>query len=251
MNKPTNKISTAFAMFKTTLFFAIPLFMFFGLSIPQATNAQSSKDKGWVWLFNGTNTDQWRSPKSEEFPAHGWTIENKTLIVNKNGDKADRGGDIITRKKYSSFDLRFEFKLAKGANSGLKYFVKIYPENGSALGCEYQLIDDLNNKDIANDVDAKRKTASLYELFEPSTEALKPAREWNKGRILVDGKHVEHWLNGKKVVEYERGSQRFLDARAKSKFKDVEDFGLIREGYILLQDHGDQAAFRNIKIKEL
>ena len=210
------------------------LLLVVGFSCPNPAFSQQAKDHGWVWLFHGNNTDHWRSTKSEEFPSKGWKIEGKTLVVNPGGDRANRGGDIITRKKYGNFDLQFEFKLTPGANTGLKYFVKIYPETGSALGCEYQMIDDYRNKDIAKDVDNKRKTASLYELFAPSSEELKPAGQWNKGRILVNGKHVEHWLNGKKVVEYERGSQRFLDARAKSKFKDLADFGLIPEGYIML-----------------
>jgi len=208
------------------------------------------KKNGWIWLFDGSNTDHWRLPGSNEFPQKGWTVEGDLLITNKGGDKSQSGGSIITREKYGNFDLRFEFNMTPGVNSGLKYFVKIYP-GGSVLGCEYQIIDDHGNKDIAEDVDGKRLTAGLYELFEAKGKKLHPPGQWNSGRIVVKGDQVEHWLNGKKVLQYERGSQAFLAARAGSKFSDVPDFGLIEEGHILLQDHGDEVAFRNIKIKVL
>ncbi|RAJ99742.1 uncharacterized protein DUF1080 [Larkinella arboricola] len=201
----------------------------------------------WIWLFNGTTTDQWVSAKSDQFPKEGWAVENKVLITNKGGK---RGGDLLSRRKFANFDLRFEFKLTPGANTGLKYFVKKYPD-GALLGCEYQLIDDMGNKDIAADKDDKRRTAGLYELFAPSQRKLKPIGQWNEGRIVVNGTHVEHWLNGTKVLEYERGDARFMAAKAQSKFKAVDDFGTIKEGHLLLQDHGDEAAFRNIRIRAL
>jgi len=206
----------------------------------------------WTMLFDGSSTNQWVSTKSNHFPTEGWAIEDKMLVVNKGKGKSKavvRGGDIISKKTYAQFDLEFEFRLAAEANTGLKYFVKKYPD-GSILGCEYQLIDDTGNKDIANDTDDKRRTAGLYELFAPSSRQLKPIGEWNKGRIKVEGKQVTHWLNGIKVVEYTIGSPEFMKAKANSKFKDVEGFGM-DSGYILLQDHGDKATFRNIRIREL
>ena len=234
----------------TTFFLLIALtFQLSTFDGSSAIKTDPSQDN-WIWLFNGSNTDHWRMAHKDEFPKRGWSIEGNMLVVNKGGDKKNRGGSIITREKYGSFDLRFEFKLTEGANSGLKYFVKVYPD-GAVLGCEYQIIDDFKNKDIANDVDGTRLTAGLYELYEAKGKKLKPAGKWNTAGIVVKGKHVEHWLNGIKVLEYERGSKEFLDARAKSKFKDVSDFGLIEEGHILLQDHGDETTFRNIKIKKL
>jgi hypothetical protein len=208
-----------------------------------------SQEKKKEVLFNGNATSAWVGVKSDKFPEKGWKIQGDALVVNSDKE-AGRGGDIITKSKYSSFDLSFEFKLTRGANTGLKYFVKIYPD-GSVLGCEYQLIDDFENKDIKNDTDGKRLTAGLYELFSPEKAMLKPSGQWNVGRIIVIGNHVEHWLNGTIVLEYERGSQAFLKAKAQSKFKDVEDFGTMESGHILLQDHGDQASFRNITIIEL
>lgn len=206
----------------------------------------------WIPLFNGTSTEQWVSAKSDQFPKAGWAIDNKILVVNQGKGESKavvRGGDIITKKMFAQFDLEFEFKLAPGANTGLKYFVKKYPD-GSILGCEYQLIDDAGNKDIANDTNDKRRTAGLYELFAPVSRQLKPIGEWNKGRVRVEGTRVMHWLNGVKVVEYTISSPEFMRAKAESKFKDVKDFGTA-PGHILLQDHGDEAAFRNIRIREL
>jgi len=215
--------------------------------------SQKELQEGWRLLFDGETTRGWRGANMDHFPEYGWTIENGCLIVNKGGRKAGkRGGDIVTLKKYANFDLRFEFKLTPNANSGIKYFVVEYPNNGegTAIGCEYQIIDD-NHPAIKNDPDKKRYLASLYALFEPHNRPLRPIGEWNEGRIVVKGKHVEHWLNGVKVLEYERGSKEFEEARLKSKFKKYPDFGIVKEGYILIQDHGDEVHFRNIKIKEL
>jgi hypothetical protein len=221
------------------------LLLFYG---PSAANLPAGQS-GWTWLFNGSSTSHWTSTSTEQFPERGWEVVGTTLTVNRGPDKSQRGGDIITRQTYRDFELEFEFKLAPGANTGLKYAVRKYPE-GAWLGPEYQLIDDEGNKDIASDTNGKRRTASLYELIEPSVRKLRPAGQWNSGRIRVKGTRVEHWLNGTKVVAYERGSAQYLAAKAESKFKTVEDFGM-GEGHILLQDHGDEAAFRNIRIREL
>ncbi|MCK5367670.1 MAG: DUF1080 domain-containing protein [Cyclobacteriaceae bacterium] len=236
----------------TSIFFTRAILLSFAVFQPDINkddHQNHQKDAEWEWLFDGKNTDAWKSVRSDKFPEKGWKIVGNELVVN--GDEnSGRGGDIITLNSYSSFDLQFDFKLSKGANGGLKYFVRIYP-SGSVLGCEYQLIDDENNKDIKKDEDGKRLTAGLYELFEAKNKKMNPYGQWNTVRILVDGKHVEHWLNGIKVLEYERGSEAFMKAKAKSKFKDVEDFGTMESGHILLQDHGDRLAYRNIKIKEL
>ncbi len=212
----------------------------------QTAFAQHQED--WIPLFDGGNTEHWRSTDGDYFPMQGWSIEDSILFVNK--DNSGHGGSIITRDQYSNFQIEFEFRLAHGANSGIKYLLKQY-HDGSWLGCEYQLIDDYGNRDIAGDKDGKRHSASLYELFPPSQSVLKPAGEWNSGKIRVYGKHVEHWLNDVMVVEYTRGDLSFLKAKSRSKFRDVADFGEIGRGHIMLQDHGDEAAFRNIRIRHL
>lgn len=232
----------------TSMYTIILLILVFA-PFQEKEHAILSQNDGWIWLFNGSGTAHWKGVRSADFPEKGWEIIGNELVENR--DKAaGRGGDIITKEEYSSFDLQFEFKFTQGANGGIKYFVEFYP-SGSVLGCEYQIIDDQYNKDIQNDLDGKRLTASLYELFESENKKLNPAGHWNSGRILVEGTHVEHWLNGAKVLEYERGSKVFMEAKAKSKFKDVEDFGTMDSGYIMLTDHGDQLAYRNIKIRKL
>jgi hypothetical protein len=213
----------------------------------RAEDASAGGD--WIDLFGPNGTSLWRSPDSESFPSNTWEVNGDVVTVHRD-EHGKRGGSIITRKKYSDFDLRFEFRLSEGGNSGVKYLVKIYPD-GSVLGPEYQIIDDAGNKDIKNDKDGKRKTAALYALFEAHDKKLLPPGEWNTGRIVVKGNHVEHWLNGVKVLEYTRGDEAFEKAKAESKFKDVPDFGIVKEGHILLQEHGDSISFRNVQIKVL
>jgi hypothetical protein len=200
--------------------------------------------QGWKLLFNGKNLDGWRSFKKKEAPRQGWVVEDG-LLTHK--AKAG-GGDIITEATFNDFDLTWEWKLAPGANSGLKYFIT--EERTSAIGHEYQLIDDAGHKDALL-AEGKRVTASFYDVFPPKGAKPQKAGEWNASRVLVQGNHVTHWLNGTKVLEYELGSPAVLEAVTHSKFKPVKDFGTKIKGHILLQDHGDEITFRNLKIREL
>ncbi|MDB5261298.1 MAG: hypothetical protein JWQ14_579 [Adhaeribacter sp.] len=212
-----------------------------------APNATAAK---WEWLFDGKNTDQWISVKSGKFPATGWVIEKGTLVMAGKG-----GGDIITREKYSNFELEFEFNLTPKANSGLKYFVgnvQSKQTGKTALnGPEYQIIDDYNHPEIKENRNGAGSTAALYLIYEPQNKKLLPAGQWNQARIIAKGKHVEHWLNGVKVVSYEKGTPDFRKRVATTKFKDYDNYGEAESGKILLTDHGDKVYFRNIKIMRL
>ena len=213
------------------------------------TLTKEEESEGWEMLFDGKNLEKWKSVRADTFPSHAWVIEDGSLVLN------DRGGDIITKEKYGDFELTWEFNLTDEANSGIKYFVDtlINEATGdiSFNGPEYQVIDDFNHEAIKDDPDGLSSTASLYLLYEPVNKTLHPAGEWNEARIVAKGNHVEHWLNGTRVVSYERGSEDYKERMAATKFKDYPDYGQVREGHILLTDHQDRVFFRNIRIKRL
>lgn len=216
---------------------------------------------GWRLLWDGQTTDGWRGAKLDHFPTRGWRMEDGILIVEEaDGAESGNGGDIVTVDTYSDFELELDFKITEGANSGIKYFVQadLNQGRGSAIGLEYQVLDDRNHPDAGNGVGGNRTVASLYDLI-PAENLSVPSRgkpfngvgDWNKARIVVRGNHVEHWLNNMKVVEYERGSQLYRALVQKSKYADWENFGEWERGRILLQDHGNEVHFRSIKIREL
>lgn len=216
----------------------------------------AEKTSGFSLLFDGNKADQWRSVRGNSFPEKGWRVgKGEMTVLKSDGGESTNGGDIITRDQYSVFDLSFEFKLSAGANSGVKYFVTLKEKTqGSAIGLEYQILDDKLHPDAKMGRDGNRTLASLYDLITSNKDsrARRPIGEWNRGRIVVSADNtVTHYLNGIKVVQYKRGSQDFRDLVAKSKYKDWERFGEAVEGHILLQDHGDHVSFRNIKIKKL
>lgn len=228
----------------------------------QAQNTLTGKEKkeGWKLLFDGKTTNGWRGAYKDKFPEGGWKVEDGTLTIEKSDGRESRNaGDIVTTDEFADFELTFEFRLTEGANSGLKYFVPEYspkPE-GSAYGLEFQVLDDAKHPDAKMGRDGNRTIGSLYDLI-PATKdkVVKPIGEWNQGRVVSKGTHVEHWLNGKKTLEYERGSEEFRKLVAMSKYKAPSynangRFGEASKGHILLQDHGDRVSFRNIKIRTL
>jgi hypothetical protein len=214
------------------------------------------KANGWKLLFDGQTSYGWVGAYKDAFPSQGWHIKDGILMVEaSDGSESMSFGDIVTVDKYSAFDLAFDFNISEGANSGVKYFVTLKEGNtGSAIGLEYQILDDDNHPDAKNGRDGNRTLASLYDLKTANKQAryVRKPGEWNQGRIIVhpDNK-VEHFINGVKVLEYIRGSEDFRQLVSESKYKVWENFGEAREGHILLQDHGDEVKFKNIKIKEL
>jgi hypothetical protein len=219
---------------------------------------------GWRLLWDGKSSDGWRSAKGESFPAHGWVMQDGVLSVRSNsGEESTGGGDIITRKRYADFELVADFKITPGANSGIKIFVQpnLSPIDkntgakiavGSAIGCEFQILDDVRHPDAKLGRDGNRTIGSLYDLIPAAADKkVAPVGEWNQALILSRGKHVEFWLNGQKTLAFERGSETFRQFVAASKFKNIPDFGEWADGHILLQDHGDAVSYRNLKIREL
>ena len=219
------------------------------------TLTPGEKAAGWVLLFDGQTTAGWRGAYRQSFPPSGWVVEDGALKkVAATGKESQAGGDIVTVKEYSNFELQLEWRLTPGGNSGIKYFVveNLPRPQGSAIGLEMQILDDDRHPDARMGRDGNRTAGALYDLIPPAKDkVLRPIGEWNHVRILVQGRHVEHWLNGVKVVEYERGSPEFRALVAQSKFKNIPGFGEAPKGHILLQDHGDEVWFRNIKIREL
>ena len=221
------------------------------------TLTEEEKADGWKLLFDGKTSQGWQSARRlGSFPQRGWTIEDGILSVNKgDGGESTNGGDIITDRQYRNFILKVDFKLTPGANSGIKYFVDPFMNQGagSSIGCEFQVLDDNLHPDAKLGVNGNRTMGSLYDLIPaPKGEwETYTIDGWQRAMIIVQGKHVEHWLNGHKLLEYERNNQMWDALVDYSKYKDWPNFGNAEEGYILLQDHGDHVSYRNIKIKEL
>lgn len=213
--------------------------------------SETEKAQGFELLFDGKTAGKFKSAKTGSFPEKGWQVKEGILSVLSRTQSPERGGDIITTKEFGPFELKFDFNLSEGANSGIKYGIG---NNGPGLGLEYQVLDDDKHPDAKQGVVGNRTLGSLYDLIPAEKEGRfvnKPGT-WNQGRIVVfPDNTVQHWLNGRKVVEYKRGDAIYRALVARSKYAEYEKFGLAPKGPILLQDHGDYVQYRSFKIREL
>lgn len=210
--------------------------------------------EGWALLWDGKTTNGWRGAKISNFPEIGWVIDNGILKVLKSGGgESTNGGDIVTTRKYKNFILSVDFKITEGANSGVKYFVNpdLNKGEGSAIGCEFQILDDDKHPDAKLGVRGNRKLGSLYDLIPAPENKPFNKKDFNTAVVVVKDNKVEHWLNGVKILEYERNNDMWKALVNYSKYRDWPNFGNAAEGNILLQDHGDEVWFKNVKIKEL
>lgn len=225
------------------------------------TLTKEEKAAGWQLLWDGKSNKGWRSAKADSFPSKGWEIKDGVLtVLSSGGAESAAGGDIVTKNRYSQFELELAFKITEGANSGIKYFCQpnldpitgsgAKTTTGSAIGLEFQILDDDRHPDAKLGRDGNRTIGSLYDLMPAvKTKRTLSIGEWNIARVVVNGTHVEHWLNGQRVLEYERGSAAFRELVAQSKYKSIPGFGEWKDGHILLQDHGNQVSYKNIKIR--
>jgi hypothetical protein len=224
------------------------------VSAPQNTLSAEESAAGWKLLWDGKTSEGWRSAKGPDFPKGGWKITNGELVINETGGAESKAaGDIITKEKFSDFELSVDFKITPGANSGIKIFVdpSINKGEGSAIGPEFQVLDDDRHPDAKLGRDGNRTIGSLYDMMTaPANKRVYPPGCWNNARILSDGKHVTFRLNGVKTVEFERGSEDWKKLVAISKYAKWNAFGELPEGHILLQDHGNTVAYRNVKIRD-
>ena len=224
-----------------------------GAQAPKEDGKKKADTSGWTQLFDGKTLNGWRgydkpgAPTKANASDSRWKVQDGLLTVVPSGAGDTHGArDIISTGTYREFDLRWEWKIAEGGNSGVKYFVM--EDQPSAIGHEYQLIDDERHPDAK--IGPHRQTAALYDVFPAHDRPMKPAGQWNASEVIVKGNHVTHILNGKTVLEYDLGSPELKAAIAKSKFKDIARFGTPQDGHILLQDHGDQVWYRKIEIKK-
>ncbi len=206
---------------------------------PMNTLTEQERAAGWRLLFDGRTTGGWRGFKKPDMPA-GWQAIDGALT------RVASAGDIVTTDEFASFELAFEWRIAPGGNSGVFFHVTEDVEAVWHSGPEYQILDNVAHKD---GLTPETSAGSDYALHAPSRDATKAPGSWNQGRIVVRGSHVEHWLNGEKIVEYVLGSPEWAARVAKSKFKAYPGFGRAPKGRIAIQDHGDTVAYRNIKIR--
>ncbi|MEN9610989.1 MAG: hypothetical protein RLZZ628_1803 [Bacteroidota bacterium] len=226
------------------------------INLLQNNLSEQEKAQGWQLLFNGKDFTGWRAVHGTQMPEKRWAVVDGNIQISPS-DGSETGNDIVTTEEYGAFELAFDFKLTEGANSGVKYFVNEAFDSGgkSGIGLEFQVLDDEKHPDAKMGVVGNRTLGSLYDLipsYKQEKRFQKKMGEWNYGRVVVYPNNiVQHWLNGFKVVEYERKSNIYNALVARSKYEKYKDFGAADKGHILLQDHGNNVSFKNIKIRLL
>lgn len=232
-----------------------------GHTLQLNTLTEAERSEGWMLLFDGKSFAGWRGLGQEGIPRGHWILEGDSIkkvpshdVPLQEDGQPFQGGDILTERTFENFELSLEWKISPAGNSGIKYNVSeemstSNPPQHAALGFEYQVLDDENHPDAKNG--DNRTAAALYDLIAPENKVLKPVGEFNTARIVYNGNHGEHWLNGIKVLEYDLETPEIDELLKKSKYRDIPGFAEKRKGHIVLQDHTDAVWFRNIKIREM
>ena len=228
-------------MVRKTILIALAVFL-------QAFDSGAAAAKPtWQVLFDGKSVASWRGFRRQTFPDKCWAVEGGSLKTVAGCDKSDQV-DIITRNKYKDFELELEWRVTPGANSGIIYLVSEDEDQTWKTGPEMQVLDDEKHPDGKI---PKTSAGSLFDLIAPTNKILRPVGEYNQARLVVRNGHVEHWLNGKKVLEYDLASDNLASLIAQSKFKNFRQFARLSEGYIALQFHGDTVWYRNVRVREI
>ena len=242
---------------------AVATCAFAGIAAAQSPNELTTAERanGWRLLFDGTTLTGWRGLGYDSVPSAHWRVVDGAIVkiptaqVQRQPDgQPAAGGDLMTVEAFRDFELAFEWRVTPGANSGVKYNVSEelslkHASNHAALGFEYQVLDDVLHPD--NEI-ASHRAGALYDIIEPRADKrLRPVGEWNSARVVLRGNHGEHWLNGVKVLEFDLETPRLNSLLERSKYKPIPGFAARRRGHIVLQDHGDEVYFRNIKIRAL
>ncbi|MEX0737824.1 MAG: DUF1080 domain-containing protein [Pseudohongiella sp.] len=247
--KPVTTLTLVTALFGMILFTPV---RHYAAADDHADDHSDDQDEGsWITLFDGSSTDEWRLYNAPHFPSEGWVIEDETLVLRPRAD-GRATGDIISKRIFRDFELQLEWMVEEGGNSGIFYHILEQPSKAiywSAL--EMQVLDDENHPDSFLGVNGNRQAGSLYDLLPISPKTARPFGQWNEVRIISRGPFVEHWLNGERVLHYERWTVEWFAMLRDSKFREHNEFGALQQGHVGLQDHGDVVKYRNIKIREL
>jgi hypothetical protein len=232
--------------FYATSLISLALFAFSAYQGKDNVLTPAEKKAGWVLLFNGRDTSGWRAYNHK--PYDSWEVVNGQLHCKTKEQNVQQRADLITVQQYDNFEIQFDWKVDKGANSGVIYHVLETSGPSYETGPEYQLIDD---EGYPQKLEAWQKSGADYAMHPPLSLAAKPAGEYNHSSIMVKGPHVEHWLNGKIVADFDLWTPQWQQLKAAGKWKDAKDYGMAKKGYIALQDHGGGIWFKNIKLRKL